>query len=126
MTDSEVPDWGTSPSYPPNRLVDENRTIRANNPGLIDMASKYPDLYGDYAWCDADYCRWAGDPAQSAAGVPEAWQEVAWYYGRSYGQDGPLRGHFRKNDLWRLERRHRRLHRRIRLERIGHLFGVQS
>ncbi len=102
MTDSEVPDWGTSPSYPPNRLVDENRTIRANNPGLIDMASKYPDLYGDYAWCDADYCRWAGDPAQSAAGVPEAWQEVAWYYGRSYGQDGPLRGHFRKNDLWRL------------------------
>ena len=102
LTDSEVPGWNTSPSYPPNRLVDENRTVRANNPGLVDMASKYPDIYGDYASCDADYCRWAGDPAQSAAGVPEDWQEVAWFYGRYYGQDGPLRDHPRESDMWRL------------------------
>ncbi|MCZ0942746.1 MAG: TonB-dependent receptor [Gammaproteobacteria bacterium] len=102
ITDSNVPGWNTSPSYPPNRLVDENRTIRANNPGLVDMASKYPDIYGTYAWCDADYCRWQGDPAQTEAGIPEAWQEVAWFYGRYYGQDGPLRDHHRKSDLWRL------------------------
>ena len=103
LTDSDVPGWNTSPSYPPNRLIDENRTIRANNPGLIDMASMYPDLYGDLAWCGESYCRWAGDPAQDAAGVPTGWQEVAWFYGRTFGQDGPLRDHPRENDLWRLE-----------------------
>ena len=102
VTESEVPNWGTSPSYPPNKLVDESRTIRANNPGLVDMASKYPDLYGGYAYCDAPYCRWNGDRgAQDAAGVPAAWQEVGWYYGRSYGQDGPRRGHHRGGTLWR-------------------------
>ena len=102
LTDSNVPHWGTSPSYPPNRLVDENRTVRANNPGLVDMASKYPDLYGGYAFCDADYCRWNGDGgAQDEAGIPAAWQEVGWYYGRYYGQDGPRRGHYRNSQLTR-------------------------
>ena len=103
MTDSDVPGWNTSPSYPPNRLVDENRTIRANNPGLIDMARRYPDLYGSYAYCAESYCGYAGDPAQAEAGIPTAWQEVAWFYGRYYGQDGPLRDHARENDLQRLE-----------------------
>ena len=99
LSDSQVPAWNTSPSYPPNRLVDANRTIRANNPGLIDMASKYPDLYGGLAACDADYCRYAGDPAQAALGIPTEWQEVAFFYGRTYGPDGPLRDHPRENDL---------------------------
>ena len=102
LSDSNVPTWGTSPSYPPNRLVDANRTIRANNPGLIDMASKYPDLYGGLAACDADYCGYAGDPAQDALGIPTEWQEVAWFYGRTYGPDGPLRDHPRENQLSRL------------------------
>ena len=102
MTDSDVPGWNTSPSYPPNRLVDETRTLRANNPGLVDMASKHPDLYGDYAWCPEDYCRWVGDPTQTAAGVPAEWQEVAWFYGRAYGQDGPLHERVRQSELWRL------------------------
>ena len=102
VTESEVPNWGTSPSYPPNKLVDATRTVRANNPGLVDMASKYPDLYGGYAFCDAPYCRWDGDGgAQDAAGVPAAWQEVGWYYGRYYGQDGPRRGLHRESKLQR-------------------------
>ena len=101
MTDSRAPSTHVSPSFPPNRLVDETRTIRANNPGLVDMAGRYPDLYGDYAWCDRDYCRWAGDPEQTAAGIPPAWQETAWFFGRSYGQDGPLRGIGSQTELWR-------------------------
>ena len=102
LTESEVPHWRTSPSYPPNRLVDEGRTIRANNPGLVDMASKYPDIYGGYAFCAADHCRWDGDGGrQDAAGVPAPWQDVGWYYGRAYGQDGPRRGHFRRSELAR-------------------------
>ena len=102
MTDSHAPRMHASPSYPPNRLIDETRTIRANNPGLVDMASKYPDLYGDYAWCDQPYCRWTGDADQTAAGIPPAWQETAWFFGRSYGQDGPLRDGIRlRTKLWR-------------------------
>ena len=100
--DTDVPHWGTSPSYPPNKLVDPTRTIRANNPGLVDMAANYPDLYGGYAHCDAPYCRWAGDGgAQDAAGIPAAWQEVGWYYGRKYGQDGPRISHIRNSTLTR-------------------------
>ena len=102
LTDSVVPAWNTSPSYPPNRLVDRSRSIRANNPGLIDMAGKYPDLYGDYASCEAAHCRWTGDGGtQDEAGIPAAWQEVGWYYGRFYGQDGPLRDHKIESDLMR-------------------------
>ena len=102
LTDSDVPGWGTSPSYPPNKLVDENRTVRANNPGLVDMASKYPDLYGAYASCDEAYCMYGGDGGeQDAEGIPNDWQDVAWFYGRYYGQDGPPRSHFRHSELMR-------------------------
>ena len=102
VTDSDVPDWGTSPSYPPNRLVDENRTVRANNPGLVDMARLYPDLYGDFASCAEAYCRYTGDGGdQDAAGIPAAWQEAGWIYGRFYGQDGPPRGHHRTSEMVR-------------------------
>jgi len=102
LTDSDVPDWGTSPSYPPNKLVDVNRTVRANNPGLVDMASKYPGTYGEFASCPEAYCLWNGDGgAQDLAGIPAAWQETAWFYGRYYGQDGPPRGHHRQSELMR-------------------------
>lgn len=87
-TNSNVPAWNTSVSYPPNRLIDPTRTIRAGNPALVDMASKYPDLYGDYASCTAPYCRYTG----------AATDEVAWFYGRAYGQDGPLRDHLRESN----------------------------
>ena len=101
LTDSDVPNWGTSPSYPPNRLVDENRTIRANNPGLVDMASKHA-IYEPYAFCEEEYCGWNGDGGeQDLAGVPAAWQDVAWFYGRYYGQDGPPRSHQRESELMR-------------------------
>ena len=96
--ETHVPNWTTSPSYPPSEVVDPTRLIQANNPALVDMASKYPDLYGDFAWCEADYCRWTGDgDAQDAAGVAPAWQNVAWTNGRLYGQEGPLRGHPRRS-----------------------------
>ncbi len=99
---SDVPSWQTSPSYPPNRVVDPTRSVRANNPGLVDMARLYPDLYGPYAFCDAPYCGWQGDGgAQDAAGLHPAWQEVAWIRGRAFGQDGPLRSHIRESETER-------------------------
>ena len=99
---SDVPSWQTSPSYPPNKVVDPTRSVRANNPGLVDMARLYPDLYGPYAFCDAPYCGWQGDGgAQDAAGLHPAWQEVAWIRGRAFGQDGPLRSHIRESQTER-------------------------
>lgn len=98
LAETTVPSWKTSPSYPPSEVIDPARRILANHPALVHMASKYPALYGDYASCDADYCRWQGDGAeQDAAGVPPAWQHVAWINGRHFGQGGPIRGHPRRS-----------------------------
>ena len=98
LAETEVPAWATSPSYPPSQVINTERAIQANNPSLVDMAKTYPDLYGDYAWCDADYCRWRGDGAgQDAAGVPPAWQDIGWIHGRLYAQEGPLRSHPRRS-----------------------------
>ncbi|MGI9322274.1 MAG: TonB-dependent receptor domain-containing protein, partial [Pseudomonadales bacterium] len=98
LADSQVPVWRTSPSYPPNRLVDRSRSLRANNPGLVDMASKYPAIYGDYAACSAAHCRYLADPTASRS----EWDEVAWVYGRYYGQDGPVRTNYRESEFMRL------------------------
>ena len=91
-SESSVPDWNTSPSYPPNRVIAPDRSLRANNPALVDMAMKHPDLYGPYAFCDdKTRCRWSGD----------AWDSVGWVLGRSFGQDGPLRAEPVKSKLAR-------------------------
>ena len=98
----DVPSWQTSPGYPPNKVVDLTRSVRANNPGLVDMARLYPELYGAYAFCDAPWCAWQGDGgAQDAAGIDPAWQDVAWIRGRMFGQEGPLRSHIRESDTER-------------------------
>ena len=103
LAETKVPSWKTSPSYPPSEVIDPARRILANHPGLVDMASKYPALYGDFASCDADYCRWQGDGAdQDAAGVPPGWQHVAWINGRHFGQGGPIRGHPRRSTTERV------------------------
>ena len=99
--ESDVPSWQTSPSYP-HRSLDPSRSVRANHPSLIDMARRYPELYGPYAFCDAAYCGWIGDGgAQDAAGIDPAWQEVAWIRGRTFGQEGPTRGHLRQSETRR-------------------------
>ena len=87
-----MPDWNTSPSYPPNRVIAPDRSLRANNPALVDMAMKYPDIYGPYAYCDdKTRCGWDGD----------AWDSTGWVLGRSFGQDGPLRAEPVKSKLTR-------------------------
>ena len=91
-SESRVPDWNSSPSYPPNSVIDPERSLRANNPALVDMAMKYPEIYGPYAFCDdKTRCRWSGD----------AWDNVGWVLGRSFGQDGPLRAEPVKSRLTR-------------------------
>ena len=102
VAETEVPNWTTSPAYPPSEVIDPVRRIQASHPALVDMAAKYPDLYGDYAYCDAAYCRWQGDGAeQDAAEIPPRWQAVAWINGRHFGQNGPTRGHPRHSTIGR-------------------------
>ena len=100
---TDVPNWATSPSYPPSQLIDLERVVQANNPGLVDMASKYPNLYADYAWCEQQFCRWNGDGGeQDAAGIPAAFQNVGWINGRMFGQEGPMRTYLRQSHATRI------------------------
>lgn len=41
---SDVPQWKTSPSYPPVLETDTNRYIPADSPALLDFLSNYPDI----------------------------------------------------------------------------------
>ena len=44
--ETDVPNWATSPSYPPQRLIDPAQTITEDNPFIDGFAEKYPD-YAD-------------------------------------------------------------------------------
>lgn len=43
----ELPEWNTSPSYPPQSLFGPDRLIPLNHPGVIDFRSKYPGIIPD-------------------------------------------------------------------------------
>ena len=40
----DVPEWKTSPSYPPQALFGDVQYVPNTHPGLIDMASKHPEF----------------------------------------------------------------------------------
>jgi hypothetical protein len=40
----EIPEWKTSPSYPPQALYGPDRRVEMDHPGVIDFQSKYPGL----------------------------------------------------------------------------------
>ncbi len=41
----DMPDWKSSPAYPPNSLFGPDRIIPANHPGLIQYKADYPQLF---------------------------------------------------------------------------------
>lgn len=43
----DVPDWNTSPSYPPQSLLGPDRFVAADHPGLIDFKAQNPGLFND-------------------------------------------------------------------------------
>lgn len=43
----DVPEWKTSPAYPPQSLLGPDRFIAASHPGLIDMKAQNPGLFTD-------------------------------------------------------------------------------
>jgi len=50
----DIPDWKTSPSYPPQALTGADRFVAPNHPGLIDLKAQNPGLLdpaqGVYTW----------------------------------------------------------------------------
>ncbi|MBA59287.1 MAG: TonB-dependent receptor [Gammaproteobacteria bacterium] len=43
----DMPEWKTSPSYPPQALLGNDRFIQANHPGLVDLKAQNPGLFVD-------------------------------------------------------------------------------
>lgn len=86
---SKVPEWYTSPSFPPqvnfDTRTDTGRYIYADHPGLISFAAL--DLNGDAAGLDnpfADYADASCDPSTDADNCRRLL-----FYGRPYGVSGP-------------------------------------
>ena len=50
LAETEAPEWGTSPSYPPSEVIDRSRLAQASSPALVDMAGKYPHLHHTAAY----------------------------------------------------------------------------
>jgi outer membrane receptor protein involved in Fe transport len=41
----EIPEWKTSPSYPPQALFGADRRVAMNHPGVLDLQAKYPGIF---------------------------------------------------------------------------------
>jgi len=96
---TDVPEWKTSPSYPPQTLVDLNpetgRLVPANHPGLLRMAQDYPRN------ADGSQSVWANaadancDPATTAC-------NALVFFGRPFGVSGDSGEGFREYNTFRI------------------------
>lgn len=93
--DNEVPEWHTSPSYPPqvnfDTRVDTGRYIYADHPGLQAFASI--DLDSETAGVQNHFRQYVGDGNWDGTGTPTACTDDdcsrLLFYGRPYGVSGP-------------------------------------
>ena len=44
----DVPEWKTSPSYPPQALFGDIQTVQNDHPGLLDMAARFPAEFNKF------------------------------------------------------------------------------
>jgi len=96
---TDVPSWKTSPSYPPQTLVDLNpetgRLVPANHPGLLKMAQDYPTNPDGTpsVWANAadENCDPATDPCNSLL-----------FFGRPFGVSGDSGVGFREYNTFRI------------------------
>ena len=90
---SEVPQWATSPSYPPQELVGGTREIPATHPGLLQYRKDHPDLFT--AWekvVDAAAAKILSDEAdrddEDKKGIVGAGRGPIYFWGRTVGSTG--------------------------------------
>ena len=92
LSESEIPDWLTTPSYPPIPLFHTT---------IMEVA---PDHPGRRAFCE-DQGNYAGSGNYDAGKVAEACadEETNWYFnGRTFGNSGPGRTLARQSRTWRI------------------------
>ncbi len=99
---TDVPNWKTSPSYPPQSLFGDIQRLPANHPGLLNAIANDPDRYGDLSNGALFYGRIVGANGPSEVGSRDytvlrtsgefSWGEgieyrVGWVYAEAEGQN---------------------------------------
>ncbi|NIB38647.1 TonB-dependent receptor [Pseudomaricurvus alkylphenolicus] len=86
---SEVPNWKTSPSYPPLLEADPNRYLPADHPALLDFVANYPGITT------------GGIPANGAFAQPADFSGGAIFVGRPVAVTGPAEVGSREHTTYR-------------------------
>lgn len=77
FANSDVPEWKTSPSYPPLLEADPDRYLPADHPALLDFVANYPGITD------------GGIPADPTDGDPADFSGGAIFVGRPIAVTGP-------------------------------------
>ncbi|MEH6516399.1 MAG: TonB-dependent receptor [Halioglobus sp.] len=88
---SDVPEWKTSPSYPPQLETDTNRYIPPDSPALLDFVANYPGIK----------VGGAGGPFDGAVEFPADFSGGAIFVGRPVGVTGPAEVGSREHTTFR-------------------------
>ena len=97
MANAEVPEWHSSPSYPPQTLFDTSaatgRYVPSYHPAFADMVSKYPTEFAGVAnLVDAD-CAVTSQTDRNC--------DALIFFGRPFGISGPSAIGYREHDTFR-------------------------
>jgi iron complex outermembrane receptor protein len=90
----DVPNWKTSPSYPPQALFGDIQFVPPSHPGLIDMAGKHPEFNAFLADGTTFYGRIQGVGAQEGRSASREYE--------TYRLAGALQGVFENGNGWDL------------------------
>ena len=75
----EIPEWKTSPSYPPQALFGADRFVQMDHPGVVDLQAKYPGIFPDGTLFLAPLVRHAGAAGFVGGQAREAKRETDTY-----------------------------------------------
>ena len=78
-TKMEIPEWKTSPSYPPQALFGADRFVQMDHPGVLDLQAKYPGIFPDGTLFLAPLVRHAGAAGFVGGNAREAKRETDTY-----------------------------------------------
>lgn len=78
-TKMEIPEWKTSPSYPPQALFGADRFVQMDHPGVVDLQAKYPGIFPDATLFLAPLVRHAGAAGFVGGQAREAKRETDTY-----------------------------------------------
>ncbi|MFT4823789.1 MAG: iron complex outermembrane receptor protein [Halioglobus sp.] len=92
FANSDVPEWKTSPSYPPLLETDTDRYVPADSPALLDFVGNYPGITTGGA----------GGPLEGLLEGPADFSGGAIFVGRPVATTGPAEVGSREHTTYRL------------------------